>query len=517
MVAMYLTLANRLVFLSILQVIMFLEAVAFVLVAILALTLYTSVSHFIEGSALPPGPVPLPVIGNMLQMGPKPHLGLTELAQKFGKVFRLTVGIHRIVVVNSIDVAREALVKKANDFAGRPKLYTANLISRGGKDIAFSDFGPTWKLQRKIAHSALKMFGNGIKPLEEKVCNETDELIKRFEAVEGQAFDPHHEIVLAVINIICAFVFGSRYDLENPEFYTILKYNEQFVQGFRAGNLVDYFPWLRFFPNKSLDMIKEAIKDRDTILQKKLDEHKRTFKDDVTRDLTDALLKAIKDFRADNPGVNLPLNEDHVVMTMNDIFSAGLETTSTCVEWSLAYFVLNPKVQVRIHQELDAVVGRDRMPDLQDRGNLSYLEAAIAEVLRYSSLVPLLFPHSTTADTTLNGYNIPKDTIVLFNVWAMHHDPSEWSNPYEFDPTRFLDSEGKYFCPGTKSYMPFSAGRRVCLAESLGKIQLFLFISRLLHKFRFSIPSGTKAPDLEGIFGASLCPKPYQLYVERRF
>ena len=82
---------------------------------------------------------------------------------------------------------------------------------------------------------------------------------------------------------------------------------------------------------------------------------------------------------------------------------------------------------------------------------------------------------------------------------------------------RFLDAEGKVICPGTKSYLPFGAGRRVCLAESLGKIQLFLFISRLLHKFQFSVPHDAKEPDLDGIFGASLCPKPYQLCIERRY
>ncbi|XP_015779092.1 PREDICTED: steroid 17-alpha-hydroxylase/17,20 lyase-like isoform X1 [Acropora digitifera] len=496
---------------------MALELLALAFVMISAVLLYSVLSHVTDNPKLPPGPMPLPVIGNMLQMGMTPHYGLTSLAKKFGKIFRLSVGIHRMVVVNSIDLAREALVKKSSDFAGRPRLYTADLISRGGKDIAFSDFSPTWKLQRKVAHSALKMFGQGIKPIEEKVSQEIDELITRFQAVEGLAHDPQDDVVLAVINIICAFVFGSRYDLENPEFRTILNYNEQFVQGFRAGNLVDYFPWLRHFPSKGLDLIRQAVKDRDIILQRKFDEHKSSYQDCVTRDLTDALIKAMKESQSEEQDKVLSLTEDHVVLTMNDIFSAGLETTSTCVLWALAYLVRNPKVQQRIHQELDDVIGRERLPELADKANLPYLDATIMEVLRYSSLVPLLFPHSTTADTTLDGYEIPKDTIVLFNVWAMHHDEKKWDRPFEFDPSRFLDAEGKVICPGTLSYLPFGAGRRVCLAESLGKIQLFLFISRLLHKFQFSVPSNGEAPDLEGIFGASLCPKPYSLNIERRY
>ena len=496
---------------------MALELLALAVVVIAAVLLYGAVSHQWENPKLPPGPVPFPIIGNMLQMGTKPHLGLTKLAKKFGKVFQLTVGIHRIVVVNTIDVAREALVKKSSDFAGRPRLYTADLISRGGKDIAFSDFSPTWKLQRKIAHSALKMFGQGIEPIEEKVCQEIDELMTRFEKVEGRAHDPQDDIILAVINIICAFVFGSRYNLDDPEFRTILRYNHQFVQGFRAGNLVDYFPFLRHFPSKGLQLIKQAVKDRDSILQKKFDEHKNTYKDCVTRDLTDALIKAMLESQAENPEKALPITEDHVVLTMNDIFSAGLETTSTCVLWALAYLAINQKVQERLHKELDDVIGRERLPELADKPNLPYLEATIHEVLRYSSLVPLLFPHSTTQDTNLNGFEIPRDTVVLFNVWAMHHDQNEWQNPDVFDPSHFLDADGKLICPGSLSYLPFGAGRRVCLAESLGKIQLFLFISRLLHKFRFSVPHDAKEPDLEGIFGSSLCPKPYHLCIERRY
>lgn len=493
------------------------ELLALAVVCIAAVLLYSAVSHQMENQRLPPGPVPFPVIGNMLQMGTKPHLGLTKLAKTFGKVFRLTVGIHRIVVVNDIDVAREALVKKSNDFAGRPLLYTADLISRGGKDIAFGDFSPTWKLQRKIGHSALKMFGQGIRPIEEKVCQEIDELMTRFEAVEGRAHDPQNHIVLAVINIICAFVFGSRYDLADPEFFTILRYNHQFVQGFRAGNLVDYFPFLRHFPSKGLQLIKQAVKDRDYILQKKFDEHKNTYQDCVTRDLTDALIKAMRESQAENPEKVLLITEDHVVLTMNDIFSAGLETTSTCVLWALLYLAINQKVQERLHQELDDVIGRERLPELADKPNLPYLEATIHEVLRYSSLVPLLFPHSTTTDTNLNGFEIPRDTIVLFNAWNMHKDENKWQNPDVFDPSHFLDEDGKLICPGSLSYLPFGAGRRVCLAESLGKIQLFLFISRLFHKFRFSVPRDAKEPDLEGIFGSSLCPKPYHLCIERRY
>ena len=478
--------------------------------------IYTLVSYYWDDPRLPPGPIPLPLIGNMLQMGPNPHIGLTKLAKKYGKIFRIQVGAHRIVVINDIELAREALVRKSNDFAGRPMFYTASLISRGGKDIAFADFGPIWKEQRKLAHSALRMFGNGVKSIEKRTCKEVDELIKKLEAADGKSIDPKKDVTLAVLNVICSFVFGERYELEDPEFETIVKYNEQFVQGFRAGNLVDFFPWLRYFPNKGLDMIKQAIKDRDVVLQKKYREHLMTYKDGITRDLTDTLLKVLKDTHQENSKLKGTFTEDHVLMTLFDVFSAGTETTSTCILWAIIFFVMNPKVQDNVHKELDAVIGSDRMPGLDDRENLPYLEATIAEILRYSSLVPLLFPHSTTVDTSLSGYFIPKETVVMFNAWSMHRDQKQWNMPLQFDPTRFLDSNGNYVCPATFSYLPFGAGRRVCLAESLGKIQLFLFISHLLHKFKFSVSADGTVPDLDGVFGSSLSPKPFKISINNR-
>lgn len=212
----------------------------------------------------------------------------------------------------------------------------------------------------------------------------------------------------------------------------------------------------------------------------------------------------------------LPLTEDNVIGTMSDIFSAGIETMSTGILWSIIYMVRNPQVQMRVQEELDSVVGRKRMPELKDRDNLPYIEATLAEILRFSSPVPLLFPHSTTVDTHLKGFFIPKGTLVLFNAWAIHNDTTKWSHPELFDPGRFLDKERKLIPPATMSYLPFSAGRRVCLAETLSKIQLFCFVSQLLHKFTFKVDENGALPDKEGTFAASLLPKPFKIIAEPR-
>lgn len=132
------------------------------------------------------------------------------------------------------------------------------------------------------------------------------------------------------------------------------------------------------------------------------------------------------------------LTDDHIMMAMSDIFTAGFETSSSALRWVIAYLVWYPAIQTKAHEEVKRVVGYDRLPVLSDKCNLHYLQAVIAESLRISFVVPLSIPHKTTRNTKLAGYDIPKDTTVLFNMWAMHLDPFYWTNPEEFNPMRLV-------------------------------------------------------------------------------
>ena len=143
----------------------------------------------------PPGPIPLPVIGNLHLLGKKPHVTFKELSRKYGNVLGVSLGSKRVVVINAIEPAREALIQKSTDFAGRPSdMHTAFVATRGGKDIVMADYGAMWKTLRKIAHSALKMYGTGMGKLEKLISRETDELLKRFDAKIGESFDPKNDI-----------------------------------------------------------------------------------------------------------------------------------------------------------------------------------------------------------------------------------------------------------------------------------------------------------------------------------
>ena len=476
---------------------------------------------------LPPGPSPYPLIGNLTRLVGKPiHLAVTDLAKEYGKIYTLYLpGGQRCILINSIGMAREALLAKKDDFAGRPRTFIGDYLTREAKDIFFADLSPTMILQRKLVHSALRMYGSGLKDLEKKICDEVQKLMKRFSAHQGDAIDPKHDISLMVLNVICAVVYGERYELEDEEFQRIVKYNNHFIRLFKGFNILEMLPWLRYFPVEEGRILREARELRDAVLDAKYQEHKKKFDDSEDKnaieinDLTDALLKAFYEAKGEDNKVSQMLTEDHLVMIMNDVFNAGIESTTATLLWLLAYMVNYPDIQARVHAEIDDVIGRDRHPCLEDRGNLPYMEATIAEILRIATTTPLSIPHKSIRQSTLGGYDIPKDTMMMTNLWAIHHDADEWEEPDVFRPERFLDAEGNFSASGPtgfRSYLPFSAGRRVCLGESLAKSELFLVSARLLHQFTFEKAPRKPLPDLTGHVGVVFVPGTYEISINKR-
>ncbi len=143
---------------------------------------------------LPPGPLPLPIIGNLHLLGTSPHVAMKNISKKYGDIFRIYFGPQLAIVVTQIDLAVEGLIQKSVEFAGRPKTYTLDLASGNGKGIAFADYGLMWRLVRKIGHFSLRMYGDGLTHLEKLVVKESEELHKRFDRCLGQSIDPHHNI-----------------------------------------------------------------------------------------------------------------------------------------------------------------------------------------------------------------------------------------------------------------------------------------------------------------------------------
>jgi len=487
-------------------------------VAILAI-LYLIIKYvmvLMELHKYPPGPFPLPIIGNLHLIGKNPEKSFKKLSMKYGDVMSLSFGSQRVVVINSIHPAREALIKKGEDFAGRPQdMYLAEIYSRGYEDIGFSDYGVKWKLMRKITHGSMKMYGSGLEDLEKNVLLETKQLFKRLDEKRGVSLDPKKDISLAIVNVICSIVFGNRYDINDKEFMQVIDYMSLIVQGFDNASIISIMPWLRFFPNKGLSMLRKGIRLRDEILDQKIKEHKQTFNPNNIRDFTDALLYEFSKEATEDNKVKRYLNDTNFEQIVSDMFFSGGETTSTTILWCLVYLVTWPEVQLKITEEFKEKLG-ERPPCVKDRGNLPYLEATIQETLRLSSIVPLGAPHKAMNNSKIDGKDIPKGTPLFINHWAFHYDEREWKETTAFKPERFLDSSGSFVHGMNISFLPFGAGRRVCVGEAMAKLELFLFISHILYRYELKIEAGKAAPDLEGVLGVVLGPKPYEIQFIKR-
>ena len=242
------------------------------------------------------------------------------------------------------------------------------------------------------------------------------------------------------------------------------------------------------------------------MLRKKLLEHRETYNENNIRDFTDALLKSCTDEKILNKADLISFTDDHLEMLINDVFVGGVETTLTTLRWCIVYLLHWPEYQNEIYNEIMNVVGPDRYPGLSDRASLPLTECFLLETLRISSLAPLGVPHKATENSSISGKQISKGTQVIFNVWNIHRDERYWESPNEFKPHRWLNEDGRCAEDKHKSFIPFSAGRRICPGKDLARDELFLFMSRLLRDFRITNPPNEPIPSLEGELGITLSP-----------
>ncbi|XP_078791846.1 cytochrome P450 17A2 isoform X1 [Oryzias latipes] len=484
----------------------------------------------------------LPILGSLpwLGGGLPPHLLFTKLAHRYGSLFGLFLGPHYTVVVNSHQHAKEVLLQRGRDFAGRPSMVTTELLTRGGKDIAFSDYSPLWKLHRRLVHNSFTLFGEGTSRLQDVVFSAVDSLCSELMSNGSRGFDPSAAVTRAVTNVVCTLVFSSTYRHGDAELQEVISYNNGIVETIARGGLVDIYPWMKVFPNSSLRKLKECIAVRDRLLTRKLEEHKASLAEGDPSDLLDALLKGKKGGPKSHGLEGEGITDDHVLMTAAEAFGAGVETTSTTLLWILAYLLHHPEVksdssppagmegpipgstsallvlaplqvQQRVQKELDENVGADRAANLSDRGHLPYLDCVINEGMRIRPVSPVLIPHTAMTDSSIGGHAVRRGTRVLVNMWSIHHDPQNWDKPDLFQPERFLDDQGNRATPSC--FMPFGAGPRVCVGESLARMELFLFLSSLLQRMSFRLPEGAPPPNLQGRLGVVLQPMPYEVVV----
>uniref|UniRef100_A0A672TA22 Cytochrome P450 2B4-like n=1 Tax=Sinocyclocheilus grahami TaxID=75366 RepID=A0A672TA22_SINGR len=458
----------------------------------------------------PPGPRPLPFVGTIPYFLKNPMEFIRSLSQ-YGEMTTVYLGRKPAIFLNTIQLVKEALVQNASSFSGRPHIPLLIWIT-DGLGILMATFGHSWRQQRRFALQMLRNFGLGKKSVEDRVTEEGSYLVLEMLKSEGKPFDAQHAIQNAVSNIICSIVFGDRFNYDNKHFAYLLEILKEniFLSGSFVGQVFNLLPIIKHFPGPHQKIYQNA-EELKAFIRAAVKTHRETLDPDSPRDFIDAYLLEIEKQKSNEDST---FHEDNMVMSVADLFLAGTDTTATTISWGLIFLTQNPDVQERCHEEIVQVLGYDRLPSMIDRDKLPYTYATVHEIQRSANIVPFGVIHETTQPTKLRGYDIPKGTEILTNLTAILTDKEHWKYPDTFNPENFLDDNGHFFKP--ESFLPFSLGPRVCLGEILAKTELFLFITSLLQRSRFSWPPGVKWPDMNGIVGIVRSPEPFDIICHSR-
>ncbi|KAM1098510.1 hypothetical protein ACFX13_016089 [Malus domestica] len=488
------------------------------------LAFFCSVIHIISRSKhpkkLPPGPWALPIIGNLHMLGNLPHRSLQHLAKKYGPIMSMRLGSKTTIVVSSPKVAELFLKTHDTIFASRPKVQSSDYLSYGTKGMGFSEYGPYWRHIRKLCTLQLLCPSKieGFAPLRrEEVGLLVQSLKKATEA--GEVVDLSEKVGELIEGITYRMVLGSK----NDDTFDVKGIIEEIMLLTGAVNIGDYVPFLSPFDIQGLNKrMKTLSKTIDQLLEKIIGEHEQVSKSKQLqgrpqnhKDFVEMLLSLMNQPLNPNDEQVYVVDRTNVKAILLDMISGAFDTSATAIVWNLAELLRHPRVMKLLQQELQTVIGMDRTVEESDLPKLAYLNKVIKESFRLHPVAPLLIPHASMEDITVDGYHIPKKSTIFVNIWTIGRDPSVWSdNVEEFYPERFNDSDvdlkGHDF-----QLLPFGSGRRGCPAMQLGLTTVRLALANLVHCFNFDLPSGLLPNELDmtETFGLSLSKTKHLLVV----
>ncbi|KAK2375820.1 cytochrome P450 76T24 [Trifolium repens] len=463
-----------------------------------------------SSSKLPPGPSPYPIIGNILELvGTNPLDAFTHLSKIYGPIITLKLGTSTTIVISSPQIAKETLHTYDLVFSSRTVPDAAKSLDHHKVSLVWMPPSSKWRTLRRAC--ATKIFStqqlDSTKFHRKRKVQDLINYVHKF-SEKGEAFDFGEVVLATVMNSISEtfismdlfhYCGSSDVDKKSKEFKEMVY---GIMEEVGRPNVVDFFPIFKFFdPQGVRKRMRKHFVKLIAFFDEVMEERIRLRDSDQSKeynDVLDSFLDLLKEQSSE-------LCRRDVLHLFTDLFVAGIDTTSTTVEWAMAELLHNPTKLTRLREEIQQIHGKSAQIEESDASNLPYLRAVVKETLRLHPPVPFLVPHKSKHDGELAGYMIPKDAQILVNVWSIGRDSSIWANPNSFEPERFLkietDFKGRDF-----ELVPFGAGRRICPGLPLASRSIHYILASLLYHFDLKLADELKPDDMDmsHMFGVTL-------------
>ncbi|KAH6770216.1 phenylalanine N-monooxygenase-like protein [Perilla frutescens var. hirtella] len=445
---------------------------------------------------LPPGPSGYPVVGCLLAMmkSKSTFRWIHKIMEEMNtEIVCIRLGSTNVITVSSPELAREFLRKQDAIFAQRPADSMSARMTSGFLTTVLTPSGDQWRKMKKVLVSDV------LSPamhqwLHEKRREEADHLVRYvYNQCRG---DGVGDVDVRVAtrhycgNVIRKLVFGKRFfgagaadggpGVEEREhvdgLFTILMY----IYGFAVA---DYLPWMEVFDvDGHKKIMNDAINDVKKYQDEEIAERVEMWQRGV-RTTTDDILDVLICLKASDNRPLLSIEELKAQIT--EIMLAAVDNPSNAVEWVIAEMINKPSILDRAHEELDQVVGKNRLILELDFSKLNYIKACIKEAFRLHPIAPFNVPHESTQDTVVDKYFIPKGSHILLSRTGLGRNPRVWEDPLEFKPERHIpykDFNVQLTDPELRM-ISFSTGRRGCIGVMLGTAMAVQLLASLIEGF----------------------------------
>ncbi|KJA16690.1 hypothetical protein HYPSUDRAFT_219350 [Hypholoma sublateritium FD-334 SS-4] len=432
-----------------------------------------------RGYPLPPGPKPLPLIGNLFDIPHHhPWKKFMEWKEPYGDLVHVEALGTRTLILNSIEATNELLLKRAARYSDRPTLVMVGELMHLEKSSPLLQYGSALRQHRKLYHLAM-----GPETVKNYLRAQEDAVALLVESFLHNPKDFWNQTRLTAGRIIMSAVYGISATTPVDEYLSDAdKIMKIAGEGTLPGaHIVDMIPSLKYIPSWfPFNNIQKLAREGRTMAYRTIDKPYEFVRQQMKQgiDRPSCTAEFIHAYESELGGLD-PESEGLIKWGSGSLYAPGSETTYSVTLSFIHAMALFPNVQEKIQTEIDSVIGSHRLPNISDRANLPYVCAAIKEALRWNPVAPLSVPRRTSKDDYYNGYFIPADTVVLPNVWGISRDKLSGIPPEKFAPERFMTGSQSTDAIDPYSYV-FGFARRECPGRYLAENSLFLIISWLM-------------------------------------